>query len=179
MEVGLEAFVERILRLEAPPEAVREYYQGNEELFGQLVGRERLVRLADRRYRVQTRGFGAFGLEVTPSFEVQFTDHADRTVMTCRDFHFAHTASGAFDAAAAFEGEACFEPDGAGTALRCWTRAQAHLVLPGMLRLVPRAVVEGVLQSLMHTAMEAMALRFEGLIARDFPRWYAERGPEA
>lgn len=176
MQVQLEAFVERVLGLEAEPELVREYYQGNEELFGALVGREHLVRLGERRYRVSTRGFGAFGLEVTPSFEVGFDDHPERTVMTCRDFHFAHTARGDFDVAASFAGEACFEPGPLGTALRCWTRAEASLVLPGMLRLVPRPVVEGVLQGLMHTALEAMALRFESLIARDFPRWRAARG---
>lgn len=176
MELSLEAFTERVVPLAAPPDRVRAYYQGNEDLFAQLVGREHLLRLDDRRYRVQTRGFAALGLEVKPSFEVCFRDFEDRTTMDCQDFHFAHTSQGDLELSAQFEGAALFEPDEAGTALRCWTHAQALLRLPGAWRLVPRGVIEGVLQAMMQTALEAVTNRFVPLIQRDFAAWLRQHG---
>lgn len=173
MHVVLDAYTERTVTLEAPPEDVARYFSANEELLGKLLGPERVTRLAPDLYRVATRGFSALGLSVTPCFDVAFTDSSGVTHMQSQGCHLVCGSD--LDLSAGFEGEAQFLRQGEGTTLFCWTQAQAQIRLPRALKLLPEAMVKGALQALMQHALDAVSARFAPLIREDFVAWLAEQ----
>lgn len=173
MLVELTAYTERTVGLNAPPDVVARYFSQNEELLAQLVGPERVQRLEPGLYHVETRGFSALGIDVTPSFEVAFADRPGVTHMASRQCHLLHANAFEFDLSASFEGEAQFHPAPDGTELFCWTHAVARLHLPPWLSLAPRTLVKSTLEALMHGALETMSGRFVPLILEDFERWSA------
>lgn len=179
MDVELEAYTERSVRLLAAPEVVARYFAQNEQLLAKLVGPERVERLGPGLYRVATRGFRALGLSVTPAFEVAFVDYPEVTHMASKACHLLSSSSYDLDLEARFEGEAQFHHDPDGTALFCWTETHARIRLPQILRLSPVGVVKGVLESLMKGALEALSSRFVPVIQEDFAAWQRQQGLEA
>lgn len=178
MPLELEAYTERTVTLAAEPETVARYFAQNEDLLGELVGQEHVVRLGPGRYRVATRGFSALGLTVTPAFEVEFVDLPGVTHMASQACHLLSSNALDLDLEARFEGEAQFHPCPEGTSLFCWTHAHARVRLPGLLAWMPRSVVQGALQGLMRSALDATSARFVPLIQRDFERW-RRQAPES
>lgn len=174
MEIELEAYTERTVPLPAPPEQVARYFTQNENLLGELVGHEHVEPLGAGRYRVATRGFSALGLAVTPAFEVKFVDHPGVTHMASQACHLIESSALDLGLEARFEGEAQFHPAPDGTALFCWTHAHARVRVPAFIAWMPRAMVQGALQSLMKSALEATSARFVPLIQKDFERWRLE-----
>lgn len=174
MPIELEAYTERTVGLSAPPDAVARYFAQNEDLLGELVGKEHVTPLGNGRYRVATRGFSALGLTVTPAFEVAFVDHPGVTHMASQACHLVSSNALDLDLEARFEGEAQFHPAPEGTALFCWTHAHARVRLPGFLAWMPRSVVQAALQGLMKSALDATSARFVPLIQKDFERWRSE-----
>lgn len=173
MDLELEAYTERTVSLPAPPTDVARYFAQNESLLSELVGQEHVTSLGGGRYRVATRGFSALGLTVTPAFEVEFVDHPGVTHMASKECHLLESSALDLDLEARFEGEAQFHPAPDGTSLFCWTHAHARITVPGFLRWMPKAAVQGALQTLMKGAMEATSSRFVPLIQKDFERWRA------
>lgn len=173
MHIELEAYTERTVPLPAPPEVVARYFAQNEELLGELIGKEHVTALGAGRYRVATRGFSALGLAVTPAFEVEFVDHPGVTHMASKECHLLSSSAMDLDLEARFEGEAQFHPAPGGTALFCWTHAHARVTVPGLVAWMPRAAVHGALQALMKGALEATSSRFVPVIQKDFERWRA------
>jgi hypothetical protein len=169
MQLSLSAYTERTVPMNGDPETVARYFSQNESLLAQLVGPDRVDRLGEGLFRVHTRGFAALGLEVTPSFDVAFTDLPGVIRMASQRCHLLHGEQ--FDLEASFEGEAQFHPAAHGTALFCWTEARAELDLPPWLSFAPRSLVTSTLEAIMHGALEAMSGRFVPLIQRDFAAW--------
>lgn len=174
MPLELAASTHRHLALDAPPAEVARYFQGNEELLAQLVGAEFVERLGDRHYRVSTRGFSAFGLTVTPAFEVRFYDFSDHTRMVSQQCQLVG-GSGELELSASFVGEARFRGAESGCELECWVDAEATVGLPALARLAPEGVVRSVLQGLMQATLDAVSARFVPLIRQDFERWCAQQ----
>lgn len=176
--IELEGFTQRSTVLAASPEEVARYFSGNELLLKQLVGADRVDRLAHQRYLVSVGRFEALGLVIDPHFEVIFEDLPGVTRMdstSCRVVTSEHLD---LELAAGFSGEARFDPHPDGCLLTSWSAARVQLIrLPGLLRGLPAGMIQKVGNAVILKALEATSSRFVPLIRDDFERWRAQTVP--
>lgn len=174
----LEGFTERSTVLPASPEEVARYFSGNETLLKQLVGSERVQRLAPQRYQVSVGRFEALGLVVDPHFEVVFEDLPGLTRMNSAACRIVTSNHLDLELAAGFSGEARFEPHPEGCLLTSWSATRVEFLrLPSLLRGMPPSLVQRVGNAVIAKALEAMSARFVPLIRADFERWKSHSIP--
>jgi hypothetical protein len=176
--IQLEGFTQRSTVLAASPEEVARYFSGNESLLKQLVGSDRVERLAHQRYRVSVGRFEALGLVIDPHFEVVFEDLPSLTRMestSCRVVTSDHLD---LELAAGFSGEAHFEAHPEGCLLTSWSAARVELIrLPSLLRGLPPGMIQKIGNAVIHKALEATSARFVPLLREDFERWRSASVP--
>ncbi|MNK45609.1 hypothetical protein D3C87_643740 [compost metagenome] len=176
--IALEGYTQRSTVLAASPEEVARYFSGNELLLKQLVGADRVERLAHQRYLVSVGRFEALGLVIDPHFEVEFTDHPGLTRMESTSCRVVTSESLDFELAAGFSGEARFDAHPDGCLLTSWSAARVDLLrLPGLLRTIPAAMIQSVGNAVIHKALDATSARFVPLIREDFERWRSRSVP--
>jgi hypothetical protein len=176
--IALEGFTQRSILLHASPEEVARYFSANEDLLKQLVGADRVTRLAPQRYHVSVGRFEALGLVVDPHFEVVFTDLPGVTRMESTSCRIVTSEHLDLSLAAGFSGEAAFEPHPDGCLLTSWSAAKVDLLrLPTLLRGLPPALVRKIGCTVIEKALEAMSARFVPLIREDFERWRSRKVP--
>lgn len=176
--IQLEGFTERSTILAADPDDVARYFSGNELLLKQLVGAERVERLAHQRYLVSVGRFEALGLVIDPHFEVVFTDLPGVTRMDSTSCRVVTSETIDLELAAGFSGEARFDPHEDGCLLTSWSAVRVDLLrLPGLLRSVPAGMVQSIGNAVIHKALEATSSRFVPLIREDFERWRSRSVP--
>lgn len=176
--IELEGYTQRSIVLNAAPEEVARYFSGNEGLLRQLVGPERVERLAHQRYRVSVGRFEVLGLVIDPHFDVAFEDLPGLTRMTstsCRVITSEHLD---LELAAGFSGEARFDPHPEGCLLTSWSAARVDVLrLPGILSHLPPGLVQRIGNAVIHKALDATSARFVPLIREDFERWRSRSVP--
>ena len=176
--IELEGYTQRSTVLAATPDEVARYFSGNETLLKQLVGAERVERLAHQRYRVSVGRFEALGLIVDPHFEVDFTDLPGVTRMESTSCRVVTSQALDLDLSAGFSGEARFEAHADGCLLTSWSAARVQLLrLPGILRSIPPGMIQSVGNAVIHKALDATSARFVPLIRQDFERWRSRSVP--
>lgn len=176
--IDLEGYTQRSILLDASPEEVARYFSANEDLLKQLVGADRVTRLAHQRYHVAVGRFEALGLVVDPHFEVVFTDLPGLTRMESTSCRIVTSEQLDLDLAAGFSGEASFAPHPEGCMLTSWSAAKVEIIrLPALLRGLPPTLIRRVGSAVIEKALDAMSARFVPLIRDDFERWRSRKVP--
>ncbi len=174
----LEGFTQRSTVLPASPEEVSRYFSGNDLLLKQLVGAERVSRIAPQRFLVSVGRFEALGIVIDPHFEVVFEDLPGLTRMDSASCRVVTSENLELELSAGFSGEARFEPHPDGCLLTSWSAARVEILsLPPLLRGLPRNMIQSVGSTVINKALEAMSARFVPLIRADFERWKSQSVP--
>lgn len=172
--IELEGYTQRSTVLAASPEEVARYFSGNEFLLEQLVGKERVRRVAPQRYQVSVGRFEALGLVVDPHFEVVFEDLPGVTRMESTSCRVVTSEQIDLELAAGFSGEARFDAHADGCLLTSWSAARVQIIrLPGLFQGLPASLIQKVGDAVIHKALDATSARFVPLIREDFERWRA------
>ncbi|MDB5096745.1 MAG: hypothetical protein JWM80_1166 [Cyanobacteria bacterium RYN_339] len=161
-----------------PPEVAFRYFARNEGLLKQFLGEDRVDNLGDGVYRVRLNPHGALGLTLQPSFDVAFIEHPpDRVEMKSLRASLVEASHDDTGFEARFEGEANFKQVPEGTLLRCSSRMDVALTLPGFLAWMPAAPLEALGNGLIQTAMGALSHRLVPLMQRDIAKWVVAMPP--
>jgi len=160
--------ISREVKLPERPDRVATYVHGNESLLRRILGSERVEYLEPALYRFRMYPIGALGVSLRPVFDLLFERSGDlllkMSTVGCSLFEKSHRD---LSMEVQVRAKAILSAIPEGTSALIQASAWVSMEVPGVLRLVPRRMLEIAGNALLDTTMHSFADRVIPVVRAD------------